>query len=201
MKKFFIAFIVFVTLAGCSSNKMRLEKDRSELSLRVSEEVVVLDDMFYSDMQSSVRGGIGSLLGDIVANGMEDKEEQFSKTMTDNNVDIGEIVLRAALGELDKAKIKVEEDAKLEMKFTVRLYGFGQKHGLSKKLHPMMVLETEITDEGGEVLFKDVENITTFNRGTTSYSVDEYIEDSSKIEEGLEEVAAIAISKTLEKII
>lgn len=199
MKKFFITFIVFVTLAGCSSNKMRLE-DRSELSLRISEEVIVLDDMFYSDMQSSVRGGIGSLLGDIVANGMEDKEEQFSKTMTDSNVDIGGIVLRAALGELDKAKIKVEEDAELEMKFTVRLYGFGQKHGLSKKLHPIMVLETKITDEDEEVLFKDVENITTFSRGTASYSVDEYIEDSSKIEEGLEGVAAIAVSKTIEKI-
>ncbi|GLI54873.1 hypothetical protein PM10SUCC1_03880 [Propionigenium maris DSM 9537] len=199
MKKFFIAFIVFVTLAGCSSNKMRLE-DRSELSLRISEEVIVLDDMFYSDMQSSVRGGIGSLLGDIVANGMEDKEEQFSKTMIDNNVDIQGIVLRAALGELDKAKIKVKEDAELEMKFTVRLYGFGQKHGLSKKLHPIMVLETKITDEDEEVLFKDVENITTFSRGTASYSVDEYIEDSSKIEEGLEGVAAIAVSKTIEKI-
>ncbi len=199
MKRIFTTFIVLIILAGCSSNKMRLE-DISKLSLRVSEEVIVLEDMFYSDMQSSVRSGMGGLLGDIAADGMEDKREIFFKTMADNDVDIQGIVLKAALGELDKAKIKVKEDSELEMKFTVRLYGFGQKHGLSKRLHPMIVLESKITDEGGEVLFKDVENITTFSRGTTSYSVDEYIEDSSKIVEGLERVAAIAISKTVEKI-
>ncbi len=200
MKKIFTAFILLIILAGCSSNKLRLEEDRSEVSLRISQEVVILEDMFYSDMQSSVRGGVGGLLGDIAADSMEDKEKLFSKTMRDNNVDIQGIILRVALGELEKAKIKIKEDAELELKFTVRLYGFGQKHGLSKKLHPMMVLETKITDEGGEVLFKDIENITTFSRGTTSYSVDEYIEDSSKIEEGLEGVAALAISKTIEKI-
>lgn len=200
MKKIFTAFILLIILAGCSSNKLRLEEDRSEVSLRISQEVVILEDMFYSDMQSSVRGGVGGLLGDIAADSMEDKEKLFSKTMRDNNVDIQGIILSVALGELEKAKIKIKEDAELELKFTVRLYGFGQKHGLSKKLHPMMVLETKITDEGGEVLFKDIENITTFSRGTTSYSVDEYIKDSSKIEEGLEGVAALAISKTIEKI-
>lgn len=200
MKKIFTAFILLIILAGCSSTKLRLEEDRSEVSLRISQEVVILEDMFYSDMQSSVRGGVGGLLGDIAADSMEDKEKLFSKTMRDNNVDIQGIILSVALGELEKAKIKIKEDAELELKFTVRLYGFGQKHGLSKKLHPMMVLETKITDEGGEVLFKDIENITTFSRGTTSYSVDEYIKDSSKIEEGLEGVAALAISKTIEKI-
>ncbi len=200
MKKIFTAFILLIILAGCSSTKLRLEEDRSEVSLRISQEVVILEDMFYSDMQSSVRGGVGGLLGDIAADSMEDKEKLFSKTMRDNNVDIQGIILSVALGELEKAKIKIKEDAELELKFTVRLYGFGQKHGLSKRLHPMIVLETKITDEGGEVLFKDVENITTFSRGTTSYSVDEYIKDSSKIEEGLEGVAALAISKTIEKI-
>lgn len=199
MKRIFTAFIVLIILAGCSSNKMRLE-DRSKLSLKVSEEVIVLEDMFYSDMQSSVRGGMGGLLGDIAADGMEDKREIFFKTMADNDVDIQGIVLKAALGELERSHIKIKEDAELELKFTVRLYGFGQKHGLSKRLHPMIVLESKITDEGGEVLFKDVENITTFSRGTTSYSVDEYIEDFSKIEESLKGVSAKAISKTLEKI-
>ncbi len=200
MKKIFTAFILLIILAGCSSNKLRLEEDRSEVSLRISQEVVILEDMFYSDMQSSVRGGVGGLLGDIAADSMEDKEKLFSKTMRDNNVDIQGIILRVALGELEKAKIKIKEDAELELKFTVRLYGFGQKHGLSKRLHPMMVLETKIIDEGGKILFKDIENITTFSRGTTSYSVDEYIEDSSKIEEGLEGVAALATSEAIEKI-
>ncbi len=200
MKKIFTAFILLIILAGCSSTKLRLEEDRSEVSLRISQEVVILEDMFYSDMQSSVRGGVGGLLGDIAADSMEDKEKLFSKTMRDNNVDIQGIILRVALGELEKAKIKIKEDAELELKFTVRLYGFGQKHGLSKRLHPMMVLETKIIDEGGKILFKDIENITTFSRGTTSYSVDEYIEDSSKIEEGLEGVAALATSEAIEKI-
>lgn len=201
MKKIFITFIVLMILAGCSSNKLRLDKNKSNLSLKVSEEVVVLDDMFYSDMQSSVRGGIGGLLGDVAAGGMEDKEGAFSNTMADNNIDIRKIVLKVALKELDRSHIKIKEDAESEMKFTVRLYGFGQKHGLSKKLHPMIVLETKVVDKGGEVLFKDVENITTFSSGTTSYSVDEYITDSSKIEEGLEGVSAIAISNTIEKIL
>lgn len=200
MQKIFIAFIVLVILAGCSSNKLRIEGNKSEISLKVSEEVIVLEDMFYSDMQSSVRGGIGSLLGDVVADGMEDKERKFSKTMADNNVDIRRIVLKGALEELDKSDIKIKDDAELEIKFTVRLYGFGQKHGLSKKLHPMIVLESKIINGVGEILFKDVENITTFSTGTTSYSVDEYISDFSKIEEGLKGVSAIAISNTIEKI-
>ena len=200
MKKTFMTFIVLMVLAGCSSNKLRLAEDKSDLTLKVSEEVVVLEDMFYSDMQSSVRGGVGGFLGDIAAGGMEDKEGAFIKTIADNNVDIKGIVLEAALEELHRSNIKIEDDAELEMKFIVRLYGFGQKHGLSKKLHPMVVLETRIISEGGEVLFKEVENITPFTSETTSYSVDEYIDDSSKIVEGLKGASAMAISKTIEKI-
>ncbi len=200
MKKTFMTFILLMILGGCSSNKLKLAERKTHLSMKVSEEVIVLEGMFYSDMQRSVRGGVGGLLGDIAANGMEDKERAFIKTMADNNVDIRGIVLEAALGELHRSNIEIKDDADLEIKFIVRLYGFGQKHGLSKKLHPMIVLETKITDEGGEVLFKDVENVTTFSKGTTSYSVDEYIGEASKIEEGLKGVSAIAISKTIEKI-
>ena len=58
MKKTFMTFIVLMVLAGCSSNKLRLAEDKSDLTLKVSEEVGVLEDMFYSDMQNSVRGGV-----------------------------------------------------------------------------------------------------------------------------------------------
>lgn len=200
MKKIFVLSILVLMMVGCSSNNKKLSEINQSRSLKLSETVIIKDDMFFSDMQSSVRGGIGSLLGDVIADGMDNKKEKFIKTMEKNDIDIKNMVLESANEELKKAGINNSNDSEFELQFVVRLYGFGQRQGFSKELRPMMVIEAKIIDSNNEVVFKDVENITTMNSKTESHKVDEYIEDHYKIESALKGVSSIAISNIIKQI-
>lgn len=200
MKKILVFLVLFLMLVGCSSSNKKLIEFNQSRSLKLSKTIIIKDDMFFSDAQSSVRGGIGSLLGDIVANGMDNKKEKFIKTMEKNDIDIKNIVFESANEELKKVGINNSNYSEFELQFVVRLYGFGQRQGFSKELRPMMVIEAKIIDSNNEVIFKDVENITTMNSKTKSYKVDEYIEDHNKIKNALKGVSSIAISNIVKQI-
>jgi len=63
-----------------------------------------------------------------------------------------------------------------------------------------MVIEAKIIDNNNEIVFKYIENITTFNSKTKHYETDEYIKDYNKINAALEGVASIAISNILKNL-
>ncbi|MDP0506480.1 MAG: hypothetical protein Q7K47_04945 [Fusobacterium sp. JB019] len=200
MKKNFILLILTLTLFSCSPANRKLNSFKQSRSLKLSKTVIIKDNMFFSDMQSSVKGGLNSLLGDFLANSMDNKKEKFIKVMIENNINIENIVLKSANKELKKAGINNSDNSEFEIKFIVRLYGFGQRQGLSKKLKPIMVIEAKISDNNNEIVFKDIENITTFNSKTKHYEIDEYIKDYNKINAALEGVASIAISNILKNL-
>ncbi|UUV18435.1 hypothetical protein NRK67_14240 [Fusobacteria bacterium ZRK30] len=187
-------------MVGCSSSNKKLKELNQSRSLKLSETVIIKDDMFFSDVQSSIRGGINSLLGDAIANGMDNKKEKFIKTMETNDIDIKNIVFESASEELKKAGINNSNDSEFELQFVVRLYGFGQRQGFSKELRPIMVIEAKIINSNNEVVFKDVENITTMNSNTEHHKTDEYIGDYNKIENALKGVSSIAISNIIKNL-
>ncbi len=155
---------------GTTTQKMTDTDRRLAAVVTIDEKVSKPPSMFYSGGEVGAGGGqpYGAVGALVAIAGAPPKElslaEKFAQLAEKNNIRIEDIVreeLGSALQGSGKLKVAAPgEAATSTMKVQIERYGFGQVHGLSDKVGPLLRVSCTLVDAGGRTLWSAADFIT-----------------------------------------
>ena len=193
LRTFIVVFSIIVT-TGCATKTKPLENDSTITSVSINKEVSVPERLNY--VGNSVSLG---LIGVLVAG--DKKEKEWKAHAKENEIKIDDIVFEAFESEMESSKrFPLENNAKTKVTIDIVSYGLTVPNGLSKKLHPTLLVKTIITDEAGKIIWEHIENYAAFSKGSPLIEKTKLKEMPELLEEMWITAAVEVAKQTISKI-
>jgi len=176
-------------LCGCTSVTQKMSDTDRRLAavVTVDEKVTKPESMFYSGGEVGAGGGqIYGAVGALISSaGAPPKElslaEKFSQLAEKNGIRIEDLVreeITAALKSSDKLKVAGPGDtATSTIRIQIERYGFGQVHGLSDKVGPLLRVACTLVDANGRTLWSATDYITPMGSAAKPVKSVDFLDD------------------------
>jgi hypothetical protein len=185
-------------LAGCATTVPLTKQVReSTRSVSIDKSVKLPGDMFYQGRGQSVGMAFGLIGAAIAAATAEGPKGQLKAAMREAQIDVGEIVREQFATELIGSGMFpsiLQEGADVQVKLEVRIFGFGQPHGFSAQLKPMLGVEGTMVRSDGSVIWQRYDYVTNLSDKTPSQTLEQYLEKPELIRDAFTMTAKLVVA-------
>jgi len=187
-----------ILFAGCASS-VSLD-DSAKLSIKsvsISEKVVVPVQAHFIGPESAF-----GLLGAIVGSA-SNTPEAIKSHLEKHNINLGRIVREqfeqeARQNSFLSGRLKPDGESRLEIE--IRLYGLGQKRGLSNDYVPMLGYTVKMFDGTNRVVLEKYDYVTAFTEGIPTYQFEEYFKSDKAFRAAFTQSARIIARNLLKDV-
>ena len=171
--------ITLTLLAGCVSTVHMTPQEAKKIhTVYVSRQVTTPALMSYQGAPAAWAAGIGGLVGGVTSaainNNRAKLEGQFA---TANHIFIAQIVrddMLQALKRNTHYQIVQNPNANATLSLTIRTYGLAIPIAFTNKLKPTLVLEGQLRDSSGKMLWQDSIGISAWKGNMPHYTLDQF---------------------------
>jgi hypothetical protein len=183
----YLIAIFFIT--GCASSKKLNEAAKANIrAIEVSSAVQMPKEVTFMGPGAAF-GVLGAL-----AESASSTPDAIKAHLAKSKIDVGaitreEFIKAAQKNPFLKDRLKDKGDAKIEIE--IRLYGLGQKNGLSDNYFPMMGVNVRMYDKDKKLVWEKYDYTTAFTSGITEYDFKEYFKSDKAFRAAFEQAARI----------
>ncbi len=193
-------------ITGCASSVPLTKQARSSIqSVHVNRDVPKPGDIFYQGpRESALLGTLGLVGAAIASQTAKAPKAMLLAAMEQADIDLGRIARERFEEELTDSGAfasVIPEGGDAEFKLSVRIVGFGQPHGFSSQLKPMLGVTGSLVKADGSVLWERYAYVTNLNNQTPSHTLDEYLEHPELIREAFTVAARLVIGELVKDML
>ncbi len=192
--------LLVLLFVGCASSVV-LKKDAllSNQFVSISKNISLPEILFYQGPKESIYGSTLGLIGAAIAESSRKSTSDIIKyVINKSNIDIPKIVRGEFEQQLKNSNLfsMIQPDGGNypEIKLSIRVYGFGQPHGLSSQLKPILGVAGELVHPDGSVLWKKYDYVTNLNDNTPSHTLEEYFNNPELMREAFSAASQIVVT-------
>jgi len=196
VKRLILASLIL--LAGCAATvKLDDSAKASIKSVSISEKVVVPEQAHFIGPGSAF-GALGAIAGSA-----SDTPQAIKSHLQKHNIDLGRIVREQFEQEAQQnsflgSRLKPGGESRLEIE--IRVFGLGQKRGLSNDYVPMLGYNVKLFDGTNRLVMEKYDYVTAFTEGIPTYQFEEYFKSDTAFRTAFTQSARIIARNLLKDV-
>ncbi len=194
----------FLAVPGCANVTLTRQAEKSISAITIDRNVKLADRVYYYGPEHAVGAALGGMIGVVIAATADSEPAKIKRYMEQNGVNVTEIVaseVEVAVRQTAGFPWPVRENTDAVLRIDVQQYGLMHKMAFSTEYKPWLVLQLELVDKTGTVVWQDRAIATNLTSQTPGYSYDQYLSDPEYMRRAYAEAARFTVSEVLGKLL
>ena len=186
-----ILLMIALFVQGCTPKVNLSPAVKSKIkTIKVDENVSISPIPFFMTKGDAIFAGLFGPAGSVMANSDMSKEEQLKKYLDDNSISMKDIYLKSLKTNLKNnaffANKIVSKNADYFLKSQINMYGLVYHHSIfNSDYKPTISVQLQLFDKNNEVVWKEVDFITSYNGNTPQKELSVFFKDPELMKESL----------------
>jgi hypothetical protein len=196
VKRLILASLIFV--AGCASSITLDDSAKASIkAISISEKVIVPAQAHFIGPGSAF-GALGAIAGSA-----NDTPQAIKSHLEKHNIDLGRIVRGQFEQEAQQNSFlgtRLKRGGETRLEIEIRVYGLGQKRGLSNDYVPMLGYAVKMFDGTNKLVLEKYDYVTAFTDGIPTYQFEEYFKSDAAFRTAFAQSARIIARNLLKDV-
>lgn len=201
-----LIFAIALSIAGCASNSVRLDRAEAQSikAVRVNETVQMpRNGMFYRDQSIGMGGFIGGVIGAVAVAAFDPSSVNVAKAMAANNIIVDRMLRDQFVTALKKSNLfTISSDEKFDAEFRLTIKRYGLTFIPWKRdLQPIVEVKAELVRPDGKIIWSQDRPMSNHSDPQIPARLfDAYMSDIELLREGYKIACDVVVGDLVAKL-